>query len=278
MPGLAVLGQPIAHSRSPAMQSAALAELGLVDWSYEAIEVSADEFGPRVRGMAEAGFAGANVTLPHKLAALRIADVASDAAREIGAANTLTFNGGRIEAENTDATGFTGALGRPVDGLRALVLGAGGSARAVVWALTRTGAQVAIWNRTRSRAEQLAATLGARVADPDPPQQLLPTAPFDLIVNATSVGLSSAGPARQPATADLQDLHLALDSLTPKHVVVDLVYGSAETPLIAAARKRGAAVVDGLEVLVHQGAASLRIWTGREPPIEMMRRAAREAE
>ena len=146
---LAVLGQPVSHSRSPAMQTAALAELGLAgEWSYEAIEVAPADFEARVRAMPGEGFAGANVTVPHKLAALELADEASEAARAIGAANTLTFADGRIAADNTDATGFLDALGGPRRGRRALVLGAGGSARAVVWALVTHGAAVAIWNRT----------------------------------------------------------------------------------------------------------------------------------
>ena len=133
---LAVLGQPISHSRSPAMHTAALAELGLADeWSYEAIEVAPEDFDERVRAMPGEGFVGANVTVPHKLAALAIADEASEAARAIGAANTLTFADGRIAAENTDATGLLDALPESPSGARALVLGAGGSARAVVWAL-----------------------------------------------------------------------------------------------------------------------------------------------
>src|SRR5438067_5770723 len=118
---LAVLGQPISHSRSPAMQNAALAELGMADeWSYEAIEVSPQEFDARVRAMPGEGFVGANVTVPHKVAALALADEASEAARAIGAANTLTFAGGSIAAENTDATGFLHALGESVGGKRAL--------------------------------------------------------------------------------------------------------------------------------------------------------------
>jgi shikimate dehydrogenase len=271
---LAVLGQPISHSRSPAMQGAALAALGLGDeWTYEAIEVAPRDFEARVRAMASEGFAGANVTLPHKMAALGLADEASDAARAIGAANTLSFGGGRIAAENTDAAGFLAALGRQPAGRRALVLGAGGAARAVVWALVNGGATVAIWNRTAERAERLAAEFGASGI------RLEGVAPavsgFDLIVNATTVGMSAAAAAR--GDADLKALRLSADSLGEIDELVDLVYGPAETELVQVARLRGAAVVDGIEVLVHQGAASLRLWTGREPPLDVMRRAARES-
>jgi shikimate dehydrogenase len=270
MPKLAVLGQPILHSRSPAIHTAALEELGLAPaWSYEAIELAPDEFTERVRAMPGEGFAGANVTIPHKLAALRVADTASDAAGEIGAANTLTFSGGAIAADNTDATGFLEALPEPPAGTRALVLGAGGAARAVTWALVREGAEVFVWNRTPKRAEALAQELGA---NPLPGEGQLPIARHELLVNATSVGLSGT---KQPSGDDLKALAIDADALNETHTVVDLVYGSAETPLAAAARQRGARVVDGLDVLVHQGAASLRIWTGLNPPIETMREAAR---
>jgi shikimate dehydrogenase len=152
------------------------------------------------------------------------------------------------------------------------VLGAGGAARAVVWALTRAGAEVAIWNRTGEKAQELATALGAAVAEIDQESGLLPAAGFDLLVNSTAIGLE-----RADATLDerLKALHLDADSIEQRHVVVDLAYGPAETPLIAASRGRGATVVDGLEVLVHQGAASLRIWTGEEPPVDVMQRAAR---
>jgi shikimate dehydrogenase len=153
MPKLAVLGQPVAHSRSPAMQTAALAALGLAsDWTYEAIEVSADDFAGLVGRLPGEGFVGVNVTVPHKLAALELADHASDSARAIGAANTLTFTDGGVEAENTDARGLLDALDGPLRGRHALVLGAGGSARAAIWALREAGADVSVWRIWRVRS------------------------------------------------------------------------------------------------------------------------------
>ena len=264
---LAVLGQPVGHSRSPAMQNAALAELGLADeWSYEAIEVSPEGFAARVRRMPEEGFVGANVTIPHKLAALELADEASEGAASIGAANTLSFAGGRIAAENTDVDGLLGAIGAPTEGMRALVMGAGGSARAAVWALVRDGAEVEVWNRTAERALALADELGARATE-RPSVDV-----FDVVVNATPVGMG-AGPHLQGEM--LKELPVDADFLRERQIVVDLAYGAAVTDLVRSARQQGARAIDGLEVLVHQGAASLRIWTGREPPIETMRRAAR---
>jgi shikimate dehydrogenase len=272
MPKLAVLGYPISHSRSPAMHTAALADLGLAGaWTYEAIEVAPDHFAARVRAMPRDGFVGANVTVPHKLAALALADMASEAARSIGAANTLSFAAGRVAAENTDATGFLDALLGIPEGKRALVLGAGGSARAVAWALSTHGADVAIWNRTLGRAESLAGEFGASVAKPSRPVGVIPVGAYDLIINATTVGMGASSGDR----AYLKSLPIDADALGEKHQLVDLAYGTVETELVRAAKARGAQVVDGLEVLVRQGAASLRIWTGLDPPIEAMREAVR---
>lgn len=276
MPRLAVLGHPVAHSRSPAIHSAALAELGLGDtWSYEAIDVSPQGLGALLRSLPDDGFVGVNVTVPHKLAALALADGATAAARSIGAANTLCFAKGRIDADNTDAGGLIAALPGPVDGARALVLGAGGSARAAVWALSEAGAAVAIWNRTVNKAARLAAQMRATQAPAD-----VDLGAFDLLVNCTTVGMEAANPPGgypldDSGLADLKALPGAADAIRAGQVVVDLVYGTVQTPLASLARSRGATLVDGLEVLVQQGAASLRAWTGVEPPLDTMRAAAR---
>jgi shikimate dehydrogenase len=247
-----VLGWPVAHSRSPAMMAAA----GL---AYERLPVRPERFAETVLALHGAGFAGANVTIPHKEAALALATEASATARAIGAANTLTLGpGGAIAAENTDAPGLLAALGdRPAQ--TALVLGAGGSARAAAFGLRDAGAQVTVWNRTRVRAERLAADLGVAVADSP--------APADVLVNCTSVGLED------PSTT-FNDLPLAPDRLNGYATVVDLVYRPGGTLLIEEARRRGVAAVDGLEVLVQQGALSFTVWTGREAPIDAMRNAA----
>jgi shikimate dehydrogenase len=254
------------------MHNAALADLGLANaWTYEAIEVAPDNFAARVRAMPRDGFVGANVTVPHKLAALALSDLASESARAIGAANTLSFAGGRVAAENTDASGFIDALLGSAEGKRALVLGAGGSARAVVWALVTHGAEVTVWNRTSARADALAREFRARAVKPNRPNGLLHTGDVDLIVNATTVGMG----ASNQASSDLKSLPIDADGLGERQQLVDLAYGAVETELVRAAKARGALVVDGLEVLVRQGAASLRIWTGLDPPIEVMRQAAR---
>jgi shikimate dehydrogenase len=259
---LAVLGHPIAHSRSPAMQNAALAELGLgEEWSYEAIDVAPDAFEARVRAMPGEGFVGANVTVPHKSAALALADELSEAAREIGAANTLVFEGGAIRAENTDAEGLLRALPGSPAGMRALVLGAGGAARAVVWALLREGATVEVWNRTESRSRDLCAELGGEPAAA--PEQ----AEYDLIVNSTAVGLGGEDP--------FEELPLNASGFGSEQVVVDMVYGAEPTALLRAAEAGGATTVDGIEILVQQGALSLETWTALPAPLATMRAAAR---
>jgi shikimate dehydrogenase len=283
MPRLAVLGQPVAHSRSPAMHNAALAELGLApEWGYEAIEVPPERFAEIIAELPGRGFLGVNVTVPHKLAALAAADEASDAAREIGAANTLSFRDEKVVADNTDPAGILGALPGPPTGRRALVMGAGGSARAAIWALRGAGADVTVWNRTESKAEGLSREFGVDRATSN---EELATPSFDLILNATTVGLEAANPITpsggQPlgdrGVDDLKPLPIEADALHARQVVIDLVYGSEQTPLIAAAEAAAANPVDGIEVLVHQGAASLRLWTGADAPIETMRAAAIEA-
>jgi shikimate dehydrogenase len=241
------------------MHAAAYAALGLDGWRYQRLPVPPELFDETVRALHGAGFAGANVTVPHKEAALALATEATGAARAIGAANTLTFGpGGAIAADNTDAPGLVAALPEPVAGRTALVLGAGGSARAAVYALRQAGARdVAILNRTRARAEALAVDLGARVAGgPEP---------ADVLVNCTSVGLDDAGALPFPA-----------DALDGVGAVVDLVYRAGGTALVRAARERGLPTADGLEVLVQQGARSLEIWTGKTAPVDAMRDAVSE--
>lgn len=257
-----VLGRPVAHSRSPAMHNAAYEALGL-DWRYLPLPVPPELFAETVAALAGSGYRGANVTIPHKEAALAVAGEASDAARAIGAANTLSFAGnGSVTADNTDAGGLLDALGESPAGLRCLVLGAGGAGRAAAWALREAGAaEVAVWNRTPERARDLARALG--VSHAERPGRA------DLIVNATAIGLD--GELDEARAIDA----LGLAGVEPPERLVDMVYGAEQTPLCAWGARAGAHVVDGLEVLVRQGARSFRIWTGRDAPLEVMRAGAR---
>ena len=256
---LGVCGWPVGHSRSPAMHNAALAAVGLHGWRYQHLPLPPELFAETVRALPAAGFRGINVTVPHKEAALALADDASDSARAIGAANTLTFADGRTHADNTDAPGLLAALPRPPAGAGALVLGAGGAARAAVWALRQAGAaEVRLWNRSPERAAALAAELGAiAVSAPGP---------AEILVNRTTVGL-------EWGDDPFKGLCLRADDWGAGTLVVDMVYRRGGTLLVRTARANGAEVVDGLEVLVAQGAASFERWTGRTAPDQAMREA-----
>ena len=247
-----MLGWPVAHSRSPQMQQAALAAAGYDGYTYQRLPVPPHLFAETVRALPGAGFVGANATIPHKESALAVATGATDVARAIGAANTLTFADGSIEADNTDAPGLIAALPGPPP-RTALVLGAGGSARAAAWALRDADAEVRVHNRTAERATALAHDLGVTATER--------LEPADLLVNCTAVGLDD------PDASPVQSIDWP--------VVVDLVYGERETALVRAAKAAGATTVDGLEILVRQGALSFERWTGTPAPLEAMRAAVR---
>jgi shikimate dehydrogenase len=247
------------------MHNAAFEALGLApDWRYVALPICGDLFEETVRALPGSGYRGANVTIPHKLLALAVADDATAAARGAGAANTLTFDGdGAIHADNTDTGGLLDALGEVPDS--ALVLGAGGAARGAVWALREAGARVAVWNRTAERGASLATELDVEAVDAVEPER------FAAVVNTTSIGLD-------PNLSDSSALAaLGLDDRKPPPLVCDMVYraGGAPTPLCNWAQAANARFVDGLEILVRQGARSFEIWTGTAPPLDVMRQAAR---
>ena len=246
------------------MQNAALAAVGLNRWRYQLLPVAPALLAETVLALPAAGFRGANVTIPHKQAALALSAAPTKRARAIGAANTLVFAAdGAIEADNTDAPALIASLPLSAAGASALVLGAGGSARAAVWALLDAGAaEVWVWNRTANRARALCNELGGRPVES--PRGA------DLLVNCTSIGLTE--PERTFAC-----LPITPDDLSRYRCVVDFVYARSETPLLRAARAQGAAVVDGLELLVGQGALSFERFTGRRAPLAVMRRAVGSA-
>jgi shikimate dehydrogenase len=265
---LVVLGHPIGHSLSPAMMTAALRAAG-IEGTYTARDLPPPLARADLDALLEEGVHGANVTVPHKEAALACADDASDAARAIGAANLLARgSGGGWHAHNTDAPGFlewieSFAPARARAG-RAVVLGAGGSARAVVWALLSRGAdRVHIVNRTRARAEALAAAFGERVVVVDPREGLRALPDDALFVQCTSLGL------RPDDALPIDDAALARAGC-----VLDLVYPN--TPFVRAARVHGLPAEDGLGLLVAQAALGFALWTGCEADRNAMRAAARE--
>jgi shikimate dehydrogenase len=241
------------------MQNAALVAAGLEHWRYQLLPAAPELLAELVRALPGAGFRGANVTIPHKPAALALATDPSERARIIGAANTLWFEaGGVVAADNTDAPALVQALPVPIAGATALVLGAGGSARAAVWALQDAGArEVRVLNRTAERARELCDQLGGRV--------VTRAEPADILVNCTSVGLGGG--------TSLQQLPVSHDDVASYGCVVDYVYTSAGTDLIRAARERGVASVDGIELLIGQGGLSFERFTGAPAPLETMRKA-----
>jgi shikimate dehydrogenase len=257
---LGVLGWPVAHSLSPAIQNAALKAARLDGWRYQLLPVPPELFAETVAALPQAGFRGANVTIPYKEAALGLASESTARARAIGAANTLTFEDGIVGADNTDAPALIHALPFGAAGRSALVLGAGGSARAAVWALLDAGAgRVVVWNRTTARARALVEQLGGAVVER--------AEPADILVNCTAVGLDDSG-------APFKQLPLRADDLGRYECVVDLVYTPHGTVLVSEARERGVQTVDGIELLVRQGALSFERFTGRAAPLDVMRAAA----
>jgi shikimate dehydrogenase len=269
-----LLGWPVAHSRSPAMHNAAFAELGL-DWDYLLLPVRPEHVLDAARGIRGFGFAGANVTVPHKQAVMQCLDEVTDEARAIGAVNTILNQDGWLTGYNTDAIGFLRALreaGFDPRGCRAVLLGAGGAARAVLYALLAARAEVTLVNRNVQRGRRLAEEFEAMFRARVPVLPLVHSHALqdvvdhaDLLANATSLGM-------QPQV-DASPLPSKL-TLNRRLTVYDLVYQPINTRLLTDARAAGALGIDGLGMLVHQGAAAFTLWTGRDAPLEVMRVAA----
>lgn len=268
-----ILGHPVAHSRSPAMQNAAFRAAG-VDARYLALDVAPEGLAACIAGLKASNALGCNVTIPHKEAALALMDELDASAREAGAVNTVVFRDGRAIGHNTDGYGAVQALregGVKLPGARVLVLGAGGAARGVAHALRSAGADVTITNRTAQRAEAL--------GFPTIPWERIPDVmrSVDLLVNATSLGLKGE---RVPAP---------LEKMMPGAAVFDCVYAAAsgasedadararastsETPLVREAKERGLLAVPGEGMLVHQGARAFTLWTGKPAPVHVMKQA-----
>lgn len=263
IPLAGVLGHPIAHSRSPALHGFWLKRLGLKG-HYIPIDVAPADLEETLRFLPRLGFVGLNVTIPHKEAVLKLADVVTDRAALIGAANTIIYRkDGRIHADNTDGAGFIANLRQnapnwlPESG-PAAVFGAGGAARAVVASLIEVGVpEIRISNRTRPRAEALRADFGPRIRVYDWVQaaNMLETA--TTVINTTSLGMTGK-----------QDFRVPLDALSRGAVVNDLVYTPLKTQFLIEAEERGATVVDGLGMLLHQAAPGFERWFGQRPEVD----------
>ncbi|MSR21173.1 MAG: shikimate dehydrogenase [Gemmatimonadetes bacterium] len=264
---LTLLGDPIAHSASPEIQNAAFAEAG-VDGVYVAVRCAAEDLSGFMHGLARAG-GGGNITLPHKEKAAAVVDVPSDAVRRTGACNTFWGVDGRVHGDNTDVDGFRRAvrifLDGPITGIRVLVLGAGGAARAALLGLLDEGAgEVLIYNRTAERARAVARRIGGERARVVPVISGLDGEGFDLVVNTTRLGLEPGDP---PA--------IDLARLSRAGAAMDLVYGREKTPFVLGAERLGIRSTDGMEMLVQQAASSFERWWNRPAPIDTMRAAVR---
>jgi len=271
-----LLGWPVAHSRSPAMHSAAAAHLAL-PLRYRTLAVEPEDLGEVVAALGRVGIRGANVTVPHKLAVMAACDVLTEEARLVGAVNTLTWerdaSDARLEGHNTDAVGLERALNEDVGdlhGARALLVGTGGAARAAAVALVRAGARVVVAGRDPrgcaaildvvAAADQVGGAAGGLVDLLDAVSLSAAVSGATIVVNATSLGMQG------------EHLPEPLERLASNQVSYDLIYGQG-TPFVAAAWNADAAVYDGLGMLVHQAAAAFERWTGAKAPIEVMRAA-----
>ena len=256
-----VVGHPVKHSRSPIIHGYWLEQFG-INGRYDRYDVKPEDFSHFVKTLSEQGLQGVNVTIPHKEAAFLALDEATDRARRLKAANTLWFENGKLWGDNTDSIGFLANLdqGHPgwdINAKSALILGAGGAARAIIAGLQeRNIEKITIVNRTRERAEELALMSGGQVAIAEWSKLSFQLESADLVVNTTSLGMSG-----QP------DLDLSLDPLGKNALVTDIVYVPLETNLLKQARLRGNPVVDGLGMLLHQAVPGFEHWFGKRPVV-----------
>jgi shikimate dehydrogenase len=268
-----VIGQPIAHSLSPLLHNTAFSLLGL-DCSYEAFNIDPASLPAAIREFKDQGFVGLNVTIPHKESLLFLVDELSDEAKAVGAVNTVTLSGGRIRGDNTDVYGVAASLEQYRSEIRdriVVLIGAGGSARAITYALIDrfAPAEIVIANRTQRRAQDLIADVepyakktslrAISVSDEDL-DRLMPSA--SVVINATPIGMFPL--VDHSPIGDRISFH-------PNQVVLDLIYTPLETRFLSLASKCGARTISGLEMFLHQGARSFEIWLGRRMPLEQIR-------
>jgi shikimate dehydrogenase len=274
-----LIGWPVEHSVSPPMHNAAFAELGL-DWCYVPLPVHPDRVPEALAGAAALGLRGFNATVPHKETLVPLVNTLTDAARAIGAVNTVRFDEGRAMGHNTDAGGFLRALndaGFAPQGCSALVLGAGGAARAIVYALAASHARVTILNRTPAKATALATEFSpishrARLQGGplDEMHIYQDSLGVDLVVNTTPLGMWTRSSGAADAEHDETSPWPEAVPFPREALLMDLIYNPRETPLMRQALQAGARACDGLSMLVHQGAEAFTLWTGRDAPVDVM--------
>jgi shikimate dehydrogenase len=266
-PRAGVIGWPVSHSRSPILHGYWLRKYGVAG-SYERLPIAPENFVSEFRALAARGFVGANVTIPHKQSAMACCDVLDSTAKRLGAVNTIIIKDGRFYGSNTDGFGFMenlrqGAPDWKPDTGPAVIIGAGGAARAVIAALCDAGVkEIRLFNRSRSRADQLAGDLGGPIIPADWAGLNAALADCALLVNCTSLGM-----AGQPA------LEISLNTLAPSALVSDLVYTPLHTPLLQAAAARGNPTIDGLGMLIHQARPGFAAWFGILPDVDEALRA-----
>ncbi len=269
---LGVYGHPVEHSLSPVMQNAALRALDL-DYIYVPFHVLPERLEQAVEAVRALDMPGVNVTIPHKERVIGLVDEVSEQAQAVGSVNTIVNDGGRLRGESTDGPGFLQSVedewGR-LDGRRAMILGAGGSAKAVAYALAGAGCSLIVANRTRSRADELSQSVESKfgagrsraigISDDEIRREI---GNVDLLVNTTPLGMYP----------DCDSVPIPAELLHPKLLVYDLVYNPIETRLVAEARAKGISAMTGIKMLVYQGALSLEMWTGRKAPVDVMEQA-----
>ena len=266
-----IIGHPVAHSLSPVFQGAAFKECGL-DVRYEAWDTPAEALAGRIVSLRDPKYLGANVTIPHKVAVFPLLDELGGQAARVGAVNTIVNRNGRLFGFNTDGPGFVAALRNEVAfdpaGKSVLLLGAGGAARGIAFALAEARAEeIVIVNRSLGRAEQLAMDVAGTGAEVTAAASTPDLARFDCIVNCTSLGMHGGpGPA---------DLPCNFSTARPGALAVDIVYVPAQTPFLEAATARGLRTLGGLPMLIYQGALAFELWTGVHAPVDVMFEAAR---
>ena len=271
---LAVIGAPIGHSLSPIIQNAALHAAGL-DYVYTALPVRADALASAVRGLRDAGIAGFNVTIPFKTEIIPLLDALSEDARRIQAVNTVVIEDGRMVGHNTDVAGFLAGFaerGIALAGKNAVLIGAGGAARAALWGLLRSGvSSVVIGVRNAAKGAALAADFttdgDVRAVSFDDAAWIAACSDADIVVQTTPLGMT-------PHTEEMPPVDAAM--IKPSAVVYDLIYTPAETRFLREARARGCETINGETMLVAQGAEAFHLWTGKRPDVELMKRVLRE--
>jgi shikimate dehydrogenase len=268
-----IIGHPVAHSLSPVFQEAAFRASGL-DVSYERWDTPPEALAGRVAALRDTACLGANVTIPHKEAVVPLLDELGGQSARVGAVNTIVNRHGRLFGFNTDGPGFVAALreeaGLDAAGRTFLLLGAGGAARGIAFALAEArAARVLIWNRSAARAVRLAAGVQAAGADASAVEDPATAPPYDCVVNCTSIGMHG-GP-------DPGGIPLAVATIPAGALVADIVYAPEVTPLLAAAQAAGHPVLGGLPMLIYQGALAFELWTGVHAPVDVMFEAARRA-